>query len=258
MPAWFARARQRLVTRRLMPRVARLLPRLGDTERVALEAGSVGWDGELFSGAARLGGVIRVPRPAAIGCGAGVPVGPGRGAVREPRRLADHAGRRSSRGDVGVPAPRALLRPDHPRGLRRARLLGTGARGGDPEAREPQPDRRGDGDGAELARPGGAPASLRHRRAARLLPAAPRARAGDPVLRADEPRGGQRRRRDAERGDRLPRQVARRGGARDPPALAQALHHARADRDVDRARVPAARPRSHARRTRPISASPAR
>jgi acyl-CoA dehydrogenase len=46
-----ARARQRFVTRALMPRIAQLLPRLGDTERAALEAGSVGWDGELFSGA---------------------------------------------------------------------------------------------------------------------------------------------------------------------------------------------------------------
>jgi acyl-CoA dehydrogenase len=49
--SWFVRARRRLVTRALMPRVARLLPRLGDTERIALEAGTVGWDGELFSGA---------------------------------------------------------------------------------------------------------------------------------------------------------------------------------------------------------------
>jgi acyl-CoA dehydrogenase len=43
--------RRRLVTARVMPIVAGLLPRLGDTERIALEAGSVGWDGELFSGA---------------------------------------------------------------------------------------------------------------------------------------------------------------------------------------------------------------
>ncbi|TMA32141.1 MAG: acyl-CoA dehydrogenase [Deltaproteobacteria bacterium] len=46
-----ARWRQRLVTRALMPRIALLLPRLGATERAALEAGSVGWDGQLFSGA---------------------------------------------------------------------------------------------------------------------------------------------------------------------------------------------------------------
>ena len=43
--------RQRWLTRPLLPRIARLLPRLGDTERIALEAGTVGWDGELFSGA---------------------------------------------------------------------------------------------------------------------------------------------------------------------------------------------------------------
>jgi len=42
--------RRRWISRRLMPRVAGLLPRLGDTERIALEAGTVGWDGELFSG----------------------------------------------------------------------------------------------------------------------------------------------------------------------------------------------------------------
>ena len=69
-----------------------------------------------------------------------------------------------------------------------------------------------------------------------------------PVLRADRPRGRQRRRRDAERGHRLPRQVGRPRGARHPPALAQALHHARAGRDGDRARLPPARPRPPARR----------
>jgi acyl-CoA dehydrogenase len=43
--------RRRWLTRHLMPVVARLLPRLGATERTALEAGSVWWDGDLFSGA---------------------------------------------------------------------------------------------------------------------------------------------------------------------------------------------------------------
>ncbi|HEY5657596.1 MAG TPA: acyl-CoA dehydrogenase, partial [Myxococcota bacterium] len=35
----------------LMPLVGRMLPRMGETERVALQAGTVWWDGELFSGA---------------------------------------------------------------------------------------------------------------------------------------------------------------------------------------------------------------
>ena len=42
--------RQRWISRRLLPRVARILPKLGETERIALEAGTVGWDGQLFSG----------------------------------------------------------------------------------------------------------------------------------------------------------------------------------------------------------------
>ncbi len=46
-PAW----RRRVITRLLMPQVGRLLPRLGETERIALEAGTVWWDKELFSGA---------------------------------------------------------------------------------------------------------------------------------------------------------------------------------------------------------------
>jgi acyl-CoA dehydrogenase len=42
--------RRSLVSRPLMPRIAALLPRIGETERVALEAGTVWWDGDLFSG----------------------------------------------------------------------------------------------------------------------------------------------------------------------------------------------------------------
>ena len=34
----------------IMTIVSRILPQMGDTERIALEAGTVGWDGELFSG----------------------------------------------------------------------------------------------------------------------------------------------------------------------------------------------------------------
>lgn len=42
--------RSRFLTGPAMPLVAPLLPRISQTERVALEAGSVWWDGELFSG----------------------------------------------------------------------------------------------------------------------------------------------------------------------------------------------------------------
>jgi acyl-CoA dehydrogenase len=42
--------RRSVVTARLMPVIAGILPKMGETERIALEAGTVGFDGELFSG----------------------------------------------------------------------------------------------------------------------------------------------------------------------------------------------------------------
>jgi acyl-CoA dehydrogenase len=56
--------RRRLVTARLLPRIAPLLPRMGETERIALEAGTVGFDGELFSGRPDWAGLLAfVPKP---------------------------------------------------------------------------------------------------------------------------------------------------------------------------------------------------
>ncbi|MEN6539105.1 MAG: acyl-CoA dehydrogenase, partial [Mizugakiibacter sp.] len=51
--AGFAPLRRVLVSGMLMKLMARVLPRLGETERIALEAGTVWWDAELFSGAPR-------------------------------------------------------------------------------------------------------------------------------------------------------------------------------------------------------------
>src|SRR5437868_14807484 len=45
--------RRRLVTPFVMRALARALPRMGDTERIALQAGTVWWDGEPFSGRPR-------------------------------------------------------------------------------------------------------------------------------------------------------------------------------------------------------------
>ena len=45
--------RRALLSPSLMRLMARVLPRLGDTERIALDAGTVWWDGELFSGRPR-------------------------------------------------------------------------------------------------------------------------------------------------------------------------------------------------------------
>jgi acyl-CoA dehydrogenase len=42
--------RRQLVSRFVMPVFAKVLPKLGATERIALEAGTVWWDGDLFGG----------------------------------------------------------------------------------------------------------------------------------------------------------------------------------------------------------------
>lgn len=42
--------RRLVISMPIMKIVGRILPQMGDTERIALEAGTVGWDGELFSG----------------------------------------------------------------------------------------------------------------------------------------------------------------------------------------------------------------
>ena len=42
--------RQQIISKRLMRALAPLLPQMGETERIALEAGTVWWDGELFAG----------------------------------------------------------------------------------------------------------------------------------------------------------------------------------------------------------------
>src|SRR5262249_15801610 len=104
--------------------------------------------------------------------------------------------------------------------------------------------------GAELARAGRALAPLRHQGAAGLLAAAPRRREGDSLLRADQPGGGLGRRLDDRFRRGVPRHLAGPRGARHPPQLAQALHHALPDRDRDRARVQALRSRPPPRRAR--------
>jgi acyl-CoA dehydrogenase len=53
--------RRRLLTPLLLPRIARLFPRVGETERIALDAGTVWWDGELFSGRPDWERLLRFP-----------------------------------------------------------------------------------------------------------------------------------------------------------------------------------------------------
>ncbi|MHA7841569.1 MAG: acyl-CoA dehydrogenase [Gammaproteobacteria bacterium] len=58
----FTGFRVRFVISPLMKYLRKLLPPMSETERVALTAGQVGWDGELFSGAPRWATWLRSPR----------------------------------------------------------------------------------------------------------------------------------------------------------------------------------------------------
>ena len=176
--------------------------------------------------------------------GAGLHRRPVRRAVPDDRRLRHHApARRPAARSLGLHQETGLLGDDHPPEVRWARLLRLRALDGRREDREPIEHGRLDGRGAELARSRRAPAALRHRGAEAALPAAACARRGDPVLRAHRPARRLGREHAPGHRRRLPRHVP---GARDdrhPPALLEALHHARADRDHHRPRLPPVRSR---------------
>jgi acyl-CoA dehydrogenase len=55
--------RQAIVTRPLFGFYKKILPPLSETERVALEAGTVGWEGELFSGKPDWNVLLSQPKP---------------------------------------------------------------------------------------------------------------------------------------------------------------------------------------------------
>jgi acyl-CoA dehydrogenase len=56
--------RRDVVTRRLLETFRRMLPRISQTERDALEAGNIWWEGDLFSGNPDWSKLLRLPAPA--------------------------------------------------------------------------------------------------------------------------------------------------------------------------------------------------
>jgi acyl-CoA dehydrogenase len=63
LPLLVTPLRQRFVTAPLLRFYTKILPPLSDTERIALEAGTVGFEGELFSGRPRWDMLLSQPRP---------------------------------------------------------------------------------------------------------------------------------------------------------------------------------------------------
>ena len=237
--------RRRLVSEPLLRAFRKVLPPMSQTEREAIEAGSVWWDGELFSGKPDWRKLLAVPR------GTLTP---------EEQRFLDHDVEElcamvsdwettnvykdlpphvwkfvKDRGFLGMIIPREY-----------GGLGFSGYAHSQVVQKISTPLGHGGGDRAraELARAGRAPAALRHRRAEAPLPAAPRQGPRNPLLRAHQPE--RRLRRGVDPGLRC-RVLGRARGQEGPGPqgdLGQALHHAGPRRDAPRARVPRLRPGS--------------
>ena len=145
--------RRTILARPLLRLFKRILPPLSETEREALEAGTVGWDGELFSGNPDWRKLLSLPPPRLTAAEQAFLDGP----VEELCRMLDDWQIVEQEKDL-PPAvwqfikQAALLRHDHPDRIRRPRFLRPGPLPGDHEDRQPQRHRCGDGDGAQLAR----------------------------------------------------------------------------------------------------------
>ncbi|MFN7386119.1 MAG: acyl-CoA dehydrogenase [Lysobacteraceae bacterium] len=63
LPLLLTPIRQNLITAPLLKFYTKILPPLSDTEKTALEAGTVGFEGELFSGAPKWGQLLSQPKP---------------------------------------------------------------------------------------------------------------------------------------------------------------------------------------------------
>ena len=174
------------VTRRLFGIYRRMLPSMSKTEQEALEAGSVWWDGELFTGMPDWRRLKNLPPPKLTPEEQAFLDGP----TEELCRLLDDWQITHELADMPPNVwqfikEQQVLRDDHPEAVRRPRVLAARELDGAREALVAQRRRVVDDRRAELARPGRAPAPLRHRGAEAALAAAARERRRDAVLRAD-------------------------------------------------------------------------
>ena len=231
---------------------------MSDTEREALEAGDVWWDAELFTGNPDWAKLLATAPATLTAEEQAFPRRPGRGALRDARRLEDQLG------------TCATCRREVWEFIKREKFFGMiipkeyGGLGFSPYAHSEVvrkistrslaaavtvmvPNSLGPG---ELLMHYGTEEQKQQ------LAAAPRRRARNSVLRADQPGSRLRRGVDARLRHRLQGQVRGPRGARPARHLGQALHHARPGRDAARPRLQGLRPRSSARRRRKTSASP--
>ena len=134
----------------------KLLPPLSDTERTALESGTVGFEGELFSGKPAWDKLLNLPKPELSAEEQAFLDGPCEEPVPQHQRLGNHPRpRRPAAGDVGLPQAQQVLRHDRAEGIRRPRLFRTRQPQGDPEDRLDLLGGELHRRRTELARPGG-------------------------------------------------------------------------------------------------------
>ena len=155
--------RRMLITRPLLDMFRRILPPMSQTEREAIDAGTVWWDGELFSGKPDWNKLLDVERRRCVPMSS-VSSTTAERAVRHGERLGDDQrlqGPAAAR--VAVHQGQGLPRDDHSEGVRRPRLFGARAFGSGDQAVDALRHGRGHRDGAQFARTRRTAAALRHR-----------------------------------------------------------------------------------------------
>ena len=159
--------RRDVITKPIFSWARGVLPSMSDTEREALEAGDVWWDADLFTGNPEWSKLLDSPPAALTAEEQAFLNGPGRRALRHARRMEDQLGMaRPAAGGLGFHQARKILRHDHSERVWRTRLFALCPFGSGAQDFIALADRRGDGDGAELARARRTADALRHQGAA--------------------------------------------------------------------------------------------
>ena len=195
--------RRTLLSQRVLNLFRKILPQMSQTERDAIEAGTVWWDAELFTGRPDWNKLLAYPPTLTAEEQAFLDAGGG--AVPPGERLGGNA--RS--GDLSPQTwqyikDKGFLGMIIPKQYGGTAVLRLAPFAGGHETLDALLGRRRLGDGAELARAGRVADALRHRGAEEPLSAAPRARRRNPLLRADQPLRRLGCRRDSRYRHRLP------------------------------------------------------
>ena len=164
--------RREKITRPLLNIYRTMLPSMSDTEREALEAGNVWWDGELFSGMPDWDRLMSFPAPQLSDEEQAFFDGP----CEQLCTMLDDWDICHNRVDMPKEVWDFIIKHKFfamiiPKAIRRAGIFSLRERDGNHQAGQPQSDGVVDRRRAKLARPGRTVVALRHRGAKTALPA---------------------------------------------------------------------------------------